>query len=112
MARAAARVPAKKHKGCAEVRERERREGFKQVSNITRGRKNNLMGESGRGNSGRSRAPAPHTQLQGAEAEAEPQTLEKCSELSCSIPRGAGLTFLLPAALQRLCWLPVLRGEG
>lgn len=79
---------------------------------MTRGRKNDLRGESGRENSGRSRAAAPHTQLHGAEAEAEPHTLEECSQLSCSIPRGAGLTFLLPAALQRLCWLPVLRGEG
>lgn len=80
---------------------------------MTRGRKNDLIGESGRENSGRSRAAAPHPQLHGAEAEAEPQTLGECSQLRCSIPRGAraGLTILLPAALQRLCWLPVPRGN-
>lgn len=60
------------------------------MSNLTKGRKKNLIGESGRENSGRSRRAAPHTQLDRAGAEAEPQTLRECLELSCSIPRGAG----------------------
>lgn len=55
------------------------------MSNLTRGRKN--IGESGR-----TTAAGAGQQLLTlrAGAEAEPQTLGKCSELSCSIPRGAG----------------------
>lgn len=56
------------------------------MSNVTRGRKNDLRGESGRENSGRSRAAAPHTQLHGGEAEAEPPALRSAPSSAAAFP--------------------------